>query len=200
MEKTIGAFSKEQFYSSLSTIPNLLCFLRIAATPVVVLFLFFPGPLPSFCAALCFLIASMTDMLDGYLARLQKCESPIGRLLDPLADKILINSAMIMLIPLERIPAWMVVLIIGREVAVTGLRGIAALQNVVIEATQWGKAKTILQCAALVGLILHYEYFGIDFHILGMILMWIALVITLASGVDYFLKFYRESVHEKPTR
>jgi CDP-diacylglycerol--glycerol-3-phosphate 3-phosphatidyltransferase len=116
----------------------------------------------------------------------------VGKLLDPLADKLLILSGMIMLIPLERIPAWMVVVIIGREVAITGLRGIASAEGVVIAASRWGKGKMILQTSALTGLMLHYPYLGINFHILGMILLWIALAVTLWSGIDYFWKFYQE--------
>jgi CDP-diacylglycerol--glycerol-3-phosphate 3-phosphatidyltransferase len=146
-------------------------------------------------AALIFSLASLTDLLDGYIARQQKTETPIGKLLDPMADKLLITSAMIMLISLERIPAWIVVLIVGREIAITGLRGIASVQGIVIAASKWGKAKTVLQSIALIGLLLHYEYLGIDFHLLGMILLVIALLITLWSGLDYFLKFYRE--HQK---
>jgi len=192
MEKTIGALSKGHVHSLLGRVPNLLCFLRIAVTPVVVAFLFFPGPVPSLVAALIFCAASITDVLDGYIARLQKSETAVGKLLDPLADKVLINSVMIMLIPLGRIPAWMVALIVAREVAVTGLRGIATMQGLVIAASSWGKAKTILQTSALVGLILHYRYLGIDFHLVGMSLMWIALLVTLGSGFDYFFKFYRE--------
>jgi len=158
---------------------------------VIVLFLTSPGPLASFLAALVFGIASFTDLLDGYLARQQKAETAIGKLLDPMADKLLILSGMIMLIPLDRIPAWMVVLIIGREVAITGLRGIASAEGEVIAASRLGKAKMILQSLSLGGLMLHYEYFGINFHVLGMILLWIALAITLWSGIDYFWKFYQ---------
>jgi len=164
---------------------------------VIVLFLTSPGPLASFLAALVFAIASFTDLLDGYLARQQKAETAIGKLLDPMADKLLILSGMIMLIPLDRIPAWMVVLIIGREVAITGLRGIASAEGEVIAASRLGKAKMILQSLSLGGLMLHYEYLGINFHVLGMILLWIALVITLWSGIDYFWKFYQGVMKER---
>ncbi len=187
--------AKKEKPLALWNIPNLLSIFRLLAIPFVVFFLFFPGPLASFMAALIFSLASLTDLLDGYIARQQKTETPIGKLLDPMADKLLITSAMIMLISLERIPAWIVVLIVGREIAVTGLRGIASVQGIVIAASKWGKAKTVLQSIALIGLILHYEYLGIDFHLLGMILLVIALLITLWSGLDYFLKFYRE--HQK---
>lgn len=180
---------------ALWNIPNMLSLFRLLAIPFVVFFLFFSGPLASFMAALIFSLASITDLLDGYIARQQKTETPVGKLLDPMADKLLITSAMIMLISLERIPAWIVVLIVGREIAVTGLRGIASAQGIVIAASNWGKAKTVFQCIALIGLLLHYEYLGINFHLLGMILLGIALVITLWSGLDYFFKFYRE--HQK---
>ncbi|MCX5909066.1 MAG: CDP-diacylglycerol--glycerol-3-phosphate 3-phosphatidyltransferase [Deltaproteobacteria bacterium] len=179
-------------------VPNLLSLLRIAAIPVVVGFLFFPGPGASPWAAIFFAAISLTDLLDGYIARQQKSESAMGKLLDPMADKLLINAAMIMLIPLGRIPAWMVVFIVSREVAVTGLRGIASVDGHVIGASRWGKAKTVLQSVAVGMLILHYEYLGIDFHLFGMGLMWIALGITLWSGIDYFVKFYREYQGPKP--
>jgi len=195
MEKSMEVMAKKEKPLALWNIPNLLSIFRLLAIPFVVFFLFFPGPLASFMAALIFSLASLTDLLDGYIARQQKTETPIGKLLDPMADKLLITSAMIMLISLERIPAWIVVLIVGREIAVTGLRGIASVQGIVIAASKWGKAKTVLQSIALIGLILHYEYLGIDFHLLGMILLVIALLITLWSGLDYFLKFYRE--HQK---
>jgi len=183
--------AKGQQRATIRNIPNLLTVLRIFCIPVIVLLLTSPGPFPSFLAALVFFIASLTDLLDGYLARQQKSETAIGKLLDPMADKLLILSGMIMLIPLGRIPAWMAVLIIGREVAITGLRGIASAEGEVIAASRLGKAKMFLQSASLTGLMLHYEYLGINFHSLGMILLWIALAITLWSGIDYFCKFYQ---------
>ncbi len=198
MERSIGVAAKEHHRAIIWNVPNLLSFLRIAAIPFVVGCLFSPGPLASFLAALFFSLASLTDLLDGYIARQQKSETAVGKLLDPLADKLLINSALIMLIALGRIPAWVVVLIVGREVAVTGLRGIASVEGLVIAASRWGKAKTILQSSALIGLMLHYEYLGIDFHSLGMIILWVELMITLWSGFDYFIKFYREHQKKDP--
>jgi len=184
--------AKSQERATTWNLPNLLTLIRILAIPLVVAFLFFPGPLPSFLAALFFSLAAITDLLDGYIARQQRRETAVGKLLDPMADKLLILSALIMLIPLGRVPAWMVVLIVGREVAVTGLRGIASAQGMVIAAGRRGKAKTVFQSIALIGLILHYEYLGIDFHFLGTILLWVALVITLWSGWDYFYKYYQK--------
>jgi len=195
MDKTIRAVAKEHHREIIWNVPNLLSFFRIAAIPVVVACLFSAGPLASFLAALFFSLASLTDLLDGYIARQQKSETMVGKLLDPLADKLLINSVLIMLIPLGRIPAWIVVLIVGREVVVTGLRGIASLEGLVIAASRWGKAKMVSQSLALIGLMLHYKYLGIDFHLLGTLILWVALVITLWSGFDYFNKFYR--AHQK---
>jgi CDP-diacylglycerol--glycerol-3-phosphate 3-phosphatidyltransferase len=189
--------AKGQQRATIRNIPNLLSALRIFAIPLLVVLLTSPGPLPSFLAALVFFIASLTDLLDGYLARQQKAETAVGKLLDPMADKLLILAVMIMLIPLDRIPAWIVVLIIGREVAITGLRGIASAEGIVIASSRWGKAKMVLQSLALGGLMLHYEYLGINFHVLGAILLWIALVITLWSGFDYFYKFYREMANKE---
>jgi CDP-diacylglycerol--glycerol-3-phosphate 3-phosphatidyltransferase len=192
MERTIGVAAQNPRRPHIWNLPNLITLFRIAAIPFVLLFLFFPGAPASFLAALFFSAASLTDLLDGYIARQQNSETPVGKLLDPLADKLLINSAFIMLIPLGRVPAWVVVLIVGREVAVTGLRGIASLEGLAIAASKWGKAKMIFQTIALIGLMLHYEYLGINFHSLGMLILWIALAITIWSGVDYFIKFYRE--------
>jgi CDP-diacylglycerol--glycerol-3-phosphate 3-phosphatidyltransferase len=191
MERTTGVAAPDLRRPLIWNIPNLITLFRIAAIPFVVLFLFFPGPLASFLAALFFSAASLTDLLDGYIARQQKSETAVGKLLDPLADKLLINSAFIMLIPLGRVPAWVVVLIVGREVAVTGLRGIASLEGLAIAASRWGKAKMIFQTIALIGLMLHYEYLGINFHSLGMLILWVALAITIWSGIDYFNKFYQ---------
>ena len=189
--------AKGQQRATIWNIPNLLTGFRIFSIPLVVFFLTSPGPLPSFLAALIFTIAAITDLLDGYFARLHKRETAVGKLLDPMADKLLILSGMIMLIPLERIPAWIVVVIIGREVAITGLRGIASAEGVVIPASRWGKGKMIFQSSALTGLMLHYQYLGINFHILGMILLWIALVFTLWSGIDYLWKFYQGMVNKE---
>jgi CDP-diacylglycerol--glycerol-3-phosphate 3-phosphatidyltransferase len=172
--------------------PNLLTGARIAAVPVVMLLLFFPGPWASFLGALCFMLAGATDFLDGFLARRHRLVSRLGKFMDPLADKLLVSVALIMLIPLGRVPAWMAFVIIGRELAVTGLRGLAATEGIILAPDRWGKVKTLLQMTALTALILHYQYVGVDFHELGMALLWLALIATLASGVSYFWTFFKE--------
>lgn len=174
------------------SIPNILTGTRIAAIPVLVLLLSFPGKLPSFLAALCFLLAGATDFLDGFFARRHRLVSKFGKFMDPLADKLLVSAALILLIPLGRVPAWMAFIIVGRELAVTGLRGLAAAEGTILAPDRWGKTKTLLQMAALTALILHYPYQAVDFQRLGMALLWLALITTVASGVGYFLAFFRQ--------
>jgi CDP-diacylglycerol---glycerol-3-phosphate 3-phosphatidyltransferase len=172
--------------------PNLLTGARIAAVPVVVVLLFFSGPWASFLAGLCFLLAGATDFLDGFLARRHRLVTRLGKFMDPVADKLLVSAALIMLIPLGRVPAWMAFLIVGRELAVTGLRGLAATEGIILAPDRWGKAKTLLQMAALTALILHYPCAGVDFHELGMVLLWLALIATVISGVSYFWTFFKQ--------
>jgi CDP-diacylglycerol--glycerol-3-phosphate 3-phosphatidyltransferase len=172
--------------------PNLLTGARIAAVPVVVVLLCFSGPWASFFGALVFMLAGATDFLDGFLARRHRLVSRLGKFMDPLADKLLVSAALIMLIPLERVPAWMAFLIVGRELAVTGLRGLAAAEGIILAPDRWAKVKTLLQMAALTALILHYPYVGVDFEELGMGLLWLALIATVVSGVSYFWTFFRQ--------
>ena len=167
-------------------LPNHLTVLRLLLIPAVVTCLYFPGRTGSFLAALLFGLAAITDLLDGFYARRYRVVTPLGKFLDPLADKLLISVTMIMLITLDRIPAWVVMLIIARELAVTGLRGIAVMEGHIIEASVLGKYKTIFQSVALICLSLHYQYLQIDFHLVGMVFLWVALVLTLWSGWIYF--------------
>ena len=142
-------------------------------------------------AALFLGMAFVTDFLDGYFARRYSAVTVTGKILDPLADKILVIVTMIMLLPMGRIPAWIVMLIVVRELAVTGLRSIAVTEGIVIQASALGKYKTVFQCSATIALCLHYVYLGVDLHLVGMSLLWIALAFTLWSGWAYFRDFYR---------
>ncbi len=173
----------------LSGLPNTLTAIRMACIPPVMIFLNFQGRWGSFFAALCFGLASITDILDGFFARKYGAETVLGKFLDPLADKLLISVTMISLIPLGRIPSWVVILIIAREMAVTGLRGIAVSEGIVIQASVLGKYKTIFQATALSALCLHHEYFNVNIHLVGMTFLWAALILTLWSGWDYFRQF-----------
>jgi CDP-diacylglycerol--glycerol-3-phosphate 3-phosphatidyltransferase len=169
---------------------NKLTLFRIGAIPIVaLLLLFFPERGPSFIAAFVFLLAAISDGLDGYLARRGNMVSNVGKLLDPLADKLLVCTALIMLIPLGRVSAWIVAVIIGREMVVTTLRGVSAADGVVIAANWSGKLKAFVQLTATNFLILHYPYFALDIHLIGTILIWIALVLTVWSGLDFILRY-----------
>jgi len=171
---------------------NNLTLFRIGAIPVVaLLLLFFPERWPSFVAAFIFLLGAVTDGLDGYLARRRNTVSNVGKLLDPLADKLLVCTALIMLIPLGRVSAWIVAVIIGREMVVTTLRGVAGSEGVIIAANWSGKLKAFVQLAATNLLILHYPYFALDIHLIGTILIWIALALTIWSGVDHIIRYRR---------
>jgi CDP-diacylglycerol--glycerol-3-phosphate 3-phosphatidyltransferase len=170
----------------ISNLPNTLSTMRLVLIPAVIICLYFPGRLGSFLAALFFGLAAITDLLDGFYARRYKVVTPLGKFLDPLADKLLISATMIMLVALDRIPTWIVILIVGREMAVTGLRGIAVIEGKVIEASSLGKYKTIFQSVALICLSLHYRYLKVDFHAVGMIFLWGALILTMWSGWVYF--------------
>ncbi|MBW2029451.1 MAG: CDP-diacylglycerol--glycerol-3-phosphate 3-phosphatidyltransferase [Deltaproteobacteria bacterium] len=180
--------SREEVVSNL---PNILSFFRLVCIPLVVISLYFEGKPGSLLAALFFGLAFVTDILDGFFARRYGAVTVLGKFLDPMADKILVSATMIMLIPLNRIPAWVVIIIIAREIAVTGLRSIAVSDGTVIQASSLGKYKTIFQSVAVIGLCLHYEYYEINFHAVGMAFLWIALVLTIWSGWAYFRKFNR---------
>ena len=175
---------------SIFNLPNSLTLFRVACIPVLVILLFFPNKLTSFLAALVFALASISDLLDGFLARRRQLVTTFGKFLDPLADKLIVSSALIMLIPLGRAPAWMVVVIVGRELAITGLRSMAVSEGKVISADELGKKKMVFQIVAILGLLLHYQYFGINFHAVGMFFLWLAVIITLWSGFNYFRRFW----------
>lgn len=169
--------------------PNTLTLFRVAAVPLLIVLMLSGSRLSGFFAALVFSIAAITDYFDGYIARRFGLVSTLGKIMDPLADKLLVSSAFIMLIPHSRIAAWMVCVIIGRELAVTGLRNIISEKGADVSASQLGKWKTGCQIAAIIPLLLHYPYFGVDFHAIGHVLVWLALVITVWSGADYFVRF-----------
>ena len=187
--------------TKLLNLPNILTLSRIAAVPVVVILLVFESQQNCFWAAFVFTAASITDWLDGYLARKWGIVTILGKFLDPLADKLIVMAALIMLIPLDRVPAWAVFVILARELIVSGIRSIASSEGIVIAASDLGKYKTIFQMIAIVGLLLHYRYywfFGVQFdflypslHNAGIFVFYISLVLTVWSGVDYFVKFFK---------
>jgi CDP-diacylglycerol--glycerol-3-phosphate 3-phosphatidyltransferase len=172
-------------------IPNALTVSRILIIPIIALLLIYNGEIASVIAAILFGAATITDYLDGYYARKLHIESDLGKLLDPLADKLLIATVMIMLIPLGRIPAWIVAVVVAREMAVTGLRAMASERSVIIGANWLGKYKTAFQCAAVIPLLVHYPILGLQFQLAGEFFLWIALFFTIWSGVDYLVGYVK---------
>ena len=168
--------------------PNKLTLFRIATVPIIVILLLFPTEICTFIAALLFSAAAITDYLDGFYARKKGLVSTLGKVMDPIADKLLVSSAFIMLTSLGWIPAWIVCIIIGRELAVTGLRNIIAEKGQDISASNLGKYKTGFQIAAIIPLMIHYPTWGLNVQVIGTLFLWGALVFTIWSGADYFIK------------
>jgi len=175
-------------------IPNLLTLLRILAVPVVVVALLDGTPHGDTLAAIVFALAALTDGLDGYIARSRDSITTFGKLMDPLADKLLITAALVSLVSLGRLPAWVAMVIIARELAITVLRSIAAERGVVIAASWMGKVKTVLQIGAVFGLILFDPApLAVD------LLVYVAVVATVISGFDYFFGL-RRKIEEQRAR
>jgi CDP-diacylglycerol--glycerol-3-phosphate 3-phosphatidyltransferase len=168
--------------------PNLLTLFRIAAVPIVVLLMLFPNRFCVFVAALVFSAAAITDYLDGFYARRRNMVTTLGKIMDPVADKLLVSSAFIMLAALNWVPAWMVCIIIGRELAVTGLRNIIAEKGEDVSASNLGKFKTGFQIAAIIPLMIHFPLWGLNVQAIGKFFLWGALAFTIWSGADYFIR------------
>ncbi len=178
-------------------LPNTLTISRIFLVPllVVVLLTKFEGHLilgirKELVGAAIFALASLTDWLDGYLARRRQQITPLGQMIDPIADKLLTSAAFISLVQMELAPAWMVAVIIGRELAVTGLRSVAFARGVAIPASPLGKIKMVSQVVAILLLILGRDHLQ-GFFVLGVVALWVVLVTAVVSGADYYLKFNR---------
>ena len=169
-------------------LPNALSLVRIFLIPVLVVFLIaVPRPY-NLTAAAVFLAAVLTDWLDGRIARSTRQVTTLGKLLDPVADKLLISASLISLVQVGRVPAWMVVLIVGRDMAIPGLRAIAAAQNVVIQASDFGKLTMTTEVVAVALLILNWPPTSIA---LGQAVLLVAMAFSVMSGVVYFYKFWR---------
>ncbi|HTO53291.1 MAG TPA: CDP-diacylglycerol--glycerol-3-phosphate 3-phosphatidyltransferase [Myxococcota bacterium] len=186
---------------SLWNLPNFITMVRIGLSPFLFALPWYHGRWWSTLIGLAFLVVSLTDILDGYLARSYGLESRLGKLLDPLADKLLVMTAFVMLIAVGRMPFWslpLVVAILGRELAVSGLRGAASSQGVVIAASPLGKWKTGFQIAALTALLIHWPLLGLPAHEIGLALLVIATALTLISGWAYLRDYLRGDVAGPP--
>ncbi len=171
---------------------NQVTLARILAIPVLILLLYFPSKPVNAVAMIVFILVALTDLADGFIARRWHMVSNLGKFLDPLADKLLISSVLIMLVFHGWVQAWMAIVIIARELTVTGLRAIAADQGHVLAADSFGKLKAVIQVVALCPLILHYAWWGFDPRPLGAGLLAIALILTVFSGAKYVIHFFRQ--------
>lgn len=171
------------------------------AVPVVIILMLFiddasshqtRNKLLSLFSALFFALAMCSDMIDGYLARKYNLQTLFGKFMDPLADKMLFIAAMIMMIGIGRMPAWLVATFFIREVAVTSIRAIAASEGIVVSASHWGKYKSAFVSSATVGLMLHYPFLGINWKLIGWVLLVPSFVFSVYSGVRYAVSAYKE--------
>ena len=190
----VASIHQERFWN----LPNTITVVRTAAVPVLLLLPFYSGPRGSYLIGWCFTIAAIRDLVDGWLARRGQMVTHIGKLLDPLADKLIVTTALVVMLAIGRIPlwaTWMVVVIVGRELAVTGLRGIASVDGHVMAAAPAGKAKTFVQNVAIGALLFHYETLGLPAHEIGLTLLGLATALTLVSGYAYFASYFRARNH-----
>lgn len=190
-------------------VANFITYGRIILVPVIVLLLmgindFDPrrlavNKLYSWLAMIIFTVASLSDIVDGYYARKYQVISSFGKFLDPLADKLLSLPTLVMMIPLQRVAAWVVVVLLVREVTVTALRGVAAAEGIEIAASDWGKKKTLLLSFAIGALALHYSFFGLNAQRIGTTLLWLAVPVSLGSGLHYTYAFFSTVVARQKT-
>jgi CDP-diacylglycerol--glycerol-3-phosphate 3-phosphatidyltransferase len=189
---------RERLREELLNAPNLLTLGRMALIPLFLYLLSYENRRNSFLAAAIYSVAALSDWLDGWLARISGKETTLGKFLDPLADKVIVLSALVMLVRLGRAPVWVVVVILAREFLISGLRTIAVSEGLVIPASQGGKWKTSLQLTGIICLMLHYHFaidylFGTlmtDFQAVGSALLYLSLVPGIVSAVEYVRAFY----------
>ena len=183
-------------------LPIALTLFRIVLVPLIIVFVISSDRFWVLIAAVIFVAASLTDWLDGRMARRRNQVTQFGTLLDPVADKLLVAAALVALVQVEVIGAWVAMVIIGRELAVTGLRGVALSMGVVVPASKFGKLKTVSQYVAITILILERgvppEY--VPFHLISVVALWGALALTVVSGADYFYRFFLHTNPKDPVR
>lgn len=173
-------------------LPNSISLFRVLMVPILMVFMLVDVPGGDIVALIVFVVAAGSDSLDGYIARRRHQTTIMGTFLDPLADKLLVTAALVSLVSLDRLSAWVAMVVIGRELAVSGLRMVAAVQNVVISASTWGKAKTASQMLAIAVLMIEARWLKPEWTLWGHEITWylvmLMLVLTVVSGIDYFVR------------
>src|SRR5215471_1529948 len=188
-----------------TNLPNLVTMSRVVLIPFVLVLIDNFSPLRSFLASLLYLGAAAGDALDGYLARSRGEVSMLGKFLDPLADKLIVTAVLVFMVQLGRVPAWVVVVLIARDLAITGLRGIASAQGLIIAASDSGKIKTALQLVAIMMLLIYFRYpvlgtdIVIDYHRAGLWVLYISMAMSVISGAQYMRQFFRVALRQPRT-
>lgn len=189
----------------ITDLPNLLTLARIATLPFVLIFIDNYSRVRSVWSALLFVVGGITDLLDGYLARKRGQETVLGAFLDPLADKLFVLSTLVFLVAHDRVPEWLVVVLLSRELAITVLRSIATTYGLVIAAGKTGKMKTLLQFIGIVFLLIYFPYpivlvgITLDFHLVGTYLIYLSIFLSVWSAGEY-IRFFVLAVEEKTRR
>ena len=184
--------------SQFTNLPNLITMGRVLLVPGVLLFIDNYSPMRSFIALLLYLVAAGGDFVDGYLARTRGQVSMLGKFLDPLADKLIVTAILVSMVQLNRVPAWLVVVLIARDLTINGLRSIAAAEGMVIAASDGGKIKTALQLVAIGMLLIHFRYpvlglgFSVDYHQAGLYILYLSAAVSIFSAVEYIRAFARK--------
>jgi CDP-diacylglycerol--glycerol-3-phosphate 3-phosphatidyltransferase len=200
----MGISRKQKLRDEFLNLPNILTLLRIAVIPIVIYFLLEGTPWSSIYATILFSAAAITDVVDGYLARKWNLITITGKFLDPLADKLIVMAVLVVLVEMGRIPAWMVVLLLSREISITALRSIASSEGLIIDAGREGKIKTSFQLVGLVFLCMHYSY-PFDFYfiqpvvrcsVIGFWLLFTSMVFSIFSAFGYLRAFYQFSPNQ----
>jgi CDP-diacylglycerol--glycerol-3-phosphate 3-phosphatidyltransferase len=187
-----------------TNLPNLVTMGRVALVPFVLLFIDNFSPLRSFIAALLYLGAAAGDALDGYLARSRGQVSMLGKFLDPLADKLIVTAVLVFMVSAGRVDAWVVVVLLARDLAINGLRSIASAQGLVIAASDGGKIKTALQLVAIMMLLIYFRYpalgtsVAVDYHKAGRWVLYISTAASLISGAQYLRHFFAAALRQQP--
>lgn len=207
-KRTLAKMRRRSLREDALNLPNLLTFLRILMIPGVLIFLSRGSPFDCFIATLIYALAALTDLLDGYLARRRGLESVLGKFLDPLADKLIVMATLIWLITMGRIAAWIVVLLLARDITITALRAVASNEGFVIAAGTGGKWKTAIQMIGIVCLVLGYPYHlhlgvvdlgRVDLIHVGRALIYLSLIFSLTSAFQY-TKFFVDAAEAKRKR
>jgi CDP-diacylglycerol--glycerol-3-phosphate 3-phosphatidyltransferase len=172
-------------------IPNGITLIRLVLIPFIIYFMYFNTSFHNFVSTIIFIIACMSDYFDGLVARLNKVVTDFGKIFDQIVDKILVASVLIILVEIGRVQGWIVVILLAREFAISGMRNYLSYKGIIVPAFVSGKIKTTSQMAAIMCLLLYDKYFGVNFYLVGTILIYIALFFSIFSFFEYYCRLFK---------